>query len=120
MTIREFYEAIGGSYDEALHIMKKEERMKSYVGYFLQDDSFAALSAAMATEQYEAAFRAAHTLKGVSGNMGFAKLAAAARELTEELRDGKNYPGAVELFPKVEQYYHMTVDQIKAYQVNAE
>ena len=71
----------------------------------------------MAAGQTEAAFRAAHTLKGVSANLGFEQLRQSASALTEFLR-GKAEPAPAEALPLLEQVrrdYQMTVDAIRAY-----
>ena len=43
----------------------------------------------LAAADWETAFRAAHTLKGVAQNLGFDSLYRAAADLTEHLRGGK-------------------------------
>ena len=64
---------------------------------------------------YEEAFRAAHTLKGVSQNLSFTKLYRSSHEITEALRD-KSYDKAAQLFAKVEADYLQTVAAIQAFQ----
>ena len=53
---------------------------------FLKDEVFAQLDAALAAEEYGAAFDAAHSIKGVSGNLGLTPLYEAACDLAEPLR----------------------------------
>ncbi|MDD6903197.1 MAG: Hpt domain-containing protein, partial [Eubacteriales bacterium] len=52
----------------------------------------------------EAAFRAAHTLKGVAKNLGFSDLGESASVLTEVLRN-RTFDGASPLFEKVKSDY---------------
>ena len=91
--------------------------VERFIGKFLDDGSFSELTSAMAAGQTEAAFRAAHTLKGVSANLGFEQLRQSSSALTEFLR-GKAEPVPAEALPLLEQVrrdYQMTVDAIRAY-----
>ena len=71
----------------------------------------------MQNGQWEEAFRAAHTLKGVSANLGFSRLLASAGELTELLRaETETIPGrTADLLEEVKQDYELTVSVIRAY-----
>ena len=53
------------------------------------DPCFSDLKTALSRRDTEAAFRAAHTLKGVAQNLGFSDLQRTASELTEALRGAK-------------------------------
>ncbi len=61
---------------------------------FLQDPCFAALGDALARGDRSAAFEAAHTLKGVSGNLGLTPLYEPVCALVELLR--RNERGGLE------------------------
>ena len=58
------------------------------------------------------AFRAAHTLKGITQNLGFSQLSPLAIEITEILRQG-TMDGTDALFPQLKEKYDMTVACIK-------
>ncbi len=58
------------------------------------------------------AFRAAHTLKGITQNLGFSQLSQLAIEITEILRKG-TMDGTDTLFPQLKEKYDMTVACIK-------
>lgn len=53
---------------------------------FLTDGGFETLARALEKKDYEAAFHAAHALKGVAGNIGLIPLYHAICELVESLR----------------------------------
>lgn len=53
------------------------------------DTSWGSLESAIHSQDWEAAFRAAHTLKGVAQNLGFQKLYLSSTALTEALRGPK-------------------------------
>lgn len=86
MNVKEFYDAIGGSYEAALSRLMRDSMIEKFVGKFPKDPSFAALRQAIGEEDWEAAFTAAHTLKGVSLNLAFQTLGEQASALTEMLR----------------------------------
>mgnify|MGYP000720090130 CR=1 FL=1 len=54
-----------------------------FLRLFPLDDSFPRLSEALGRGDVQAAFRAAHTLKGVAANLGLERLRALARELAD-------------------------------------
>ena len=67
--------------------------------------------------QRQEAFRAAHTLKGVSANLGFDRLQASAGRLTELLRpETDTIPDdAASFLEEVRLDYEVTVNAIRAY-----
>ena len=89
MTLKEFYEQIDGSYEDTLHRLPSEALVHRFVLKYPADPSFAQLREAVAAADWESAFRAAHTLKGVAQNLGFDALYRAASALTEHLRGGQ-------------------------------
>lgn len=89
MNIKEFYNVIEGNYDDVLRRLMKEERIVKYVSKFASDSSFDTLKKTLEEKDYPEAFRAAHTLKGISQNLGFDRLFAVSSELSELLRGGE-------------------------------
>ena len=55
----------------------------------LEDKNFAALEDALANKDLPAAFEAAHSLKGVTGNLALTPIYSPILEMTELLREGK-------------------------------
>lgn len=104
MTVRECYEYLGASYDDVLSRFGSEELVERFAIRFLSDQSFCQLRDALEKGDGEAAFRAAHTLKGVCMNLGFGNLYSVSAALTEKLR-GNQIEGSKELFKKVEKSY---------------
>lgn len=112
MNLKECFDAFGGSYDEVMGRLITEERVKKFLLMFLKDTSFSDLETAMGNEDYDSAFRAAHTLKGVCANLGIAKLGSISSELTEALR-AKDNATACALFPQVKDCYQITIDALQ-------
>lgn len=82
-----------------------EDLYCKFLKKFLEDTTFDALRQAMQEEDYEAAFQAAHTLKGLSGNLSLTPLYEASKEIVEMLREGANISGANAYLPVVEQRF---------------
>lgn len=110
MSLEAFYESAGGNLADVRARFLTDERIQKFLGYFFQDTSYDDLRSALAAGNSEEAFRAAHTLKGVSRDMGFTDLGEAASTVTEALRpapDGASQPtsAADSLIPEVERAY---------------
>lgn len=117
MTIQECYQKLGGDYAQVEKRLPGIHLIRKFIAKFLDDGSYPELCRAMEQGQTEEAFRAAHTLKGVSANLGFDRLTASSGELTELLRgrtDGIPTE-AVPLLDMVRQDYELTADAIRAY-----
>ena len=89
MNLEEFYAQIGGDYADTLQRLCNENMVKKFVKKYQDDPTCADLHNAALQQDWEAAFRGAHTLKGVAQNLGFDSLYRAAADLTEHLRGGK-------------------------------
>lgn len=55
---------------------------------FLEDQSYQELKISWEDKDYDMAFRAAHTLKGVSANLGLGQIRELSSVITEQLRPG--------------------------------
>lgn len=115
MTIQECYAALEGDYEEVLGRLYSEALVKKFVGKFLNDKSFHLLESSLSAQDYDEAFRAAHTLKGVAQNLSFTKLYHSSHSITEALR-AKEYSLVDQLFASVNQDYEQTVTAIQAFQ----
>lgn len=114
MTMENFYQKLGGDYKAVLARIPSEAMVRRFTGAFLKDPSFEELCGAMDVGNRAAAFRAAHTLKGVCANLGLEKLRQSASELTEVLRpEADAIPApAVSLLDEVKRDYQTAVDTI--------
>ncbi len=89
MTLRELYDGIGGSYDQAISVLRIEKLIDKHIRKIPENAVFAALNAAGETLDGTAVFESAHAIKGVCLNLGLVNIAAVASELSEEFRPGK-------------------------------
>ena len=110
MTVKEVYDKIG-DYGRMSATFHDDAKIAKYLRMFLEDENFKKLSEALPAGDVDAAFIAAHTLKGVCQNLGLDDLYDADVEVTEALR-AKDIKKARDLFPDVEREYKVVADAI--------
>lgn len=88
MTLKEFYAAVGGNYDETMARLMTEARILKYLNKFRDTDYSPEMVAAFREERYEEAFASAHTIKGVCLNLGMDSLGHEAGVLCDMVRNG--------------------------------
>lgn len=111
--LEDMYKALGGDYNEVMLRIPSEALIRRFAGKFLDDTSFQDLEKGLESQDWESAFRAAHTLKGVALNLGFGNLCRAASALTEALRSREPLTD-FSLYDNVKAAYEQTVDAIRA------
>ncbi len=115
MSLQSCYAEFGGDYEGVVARLRSERLVQKFVLKFLNDGSYALLCQSLENKNHEEAFRAAHTLKGVSQNLNFTKLYESSSQLTDELRDGWG-DRVDELAAHVASDYERTVAAIRALQ----
>ncbi len=114
MTVKECYEAMGADYEDVAGRLRTDERIKKFVLKVLSDSSYGLLVSSLEEKNIPEAFRAAHTLKGISQNLSLTKLYESSHEMAELLRNRQEYGGDIEpVMEKVKQDYDMTVECIR-------
>ena len=117
MTIQECYQQLGGDFAEVEKRLSSGNLVKRFITKFLDDGSFSELCIAMDQRDRNKAFRAAHTLKGVSASLSLSKLLFSTSRLAELLRDGTDTipKEAYLVFEELKRDYELTVSAIRAY-----
>ena len=114
MTVQECYEAFGGNYQDVINRLRADDRVVRFLMRVVDDGSYKLLVDSVASGNADEAFRAAHTLKGVCGNLSITKLGESASELTEVLRDNRVINDSLlPLLERVKRDYELTIDCIK-------
>ena len=123
MTIKELYDRIGGNYDQAVRVMKSDRLIDKYVRKLKDTRLDEKLAEAAADMDGVQLFESAHALKGVCSNLGLDALAAAAGEITEEFRPGKERRLSDEevkvRLDAIAERYRRTVEAIRRYEAEA-
>ncbi len=112
MTLQECYEAIGGDYQDVISRLRSDRLVQKFVLKFLDDGSYDLFCSSMESGNYEEAFRAVHTIKGICQNLGFRRLLKSSAEMSDALRHGWT-PEADTLTPEFKEDYTLTADTIR-------
>jgi len=119
MTLQECYAAFGGDYAGVTARLSGERLVRKFALKYLDDPSFDQLCAAMAAKDWEPAFRAAHTIKGVCQNLGFTPLLDSSSRLSDALRHGWT-PEAEPLFEQVRADHLSVTEAIRAFRADCQ
>lgn len=111
MNLQEFYLSVGGNYNNMLARIPSDSLIQKFLFKFVEDPTYNTLLEACASGDLDAAFRAAHTLKGVAYNLDLNILGDAASSYTELLRGASAFPEAAAL-EAVHAAYQLTIQNI--------
>lgn len=114
MTVRECYDEIGADYKDVMSRLRKEERVQKFLMKFLDDQSYVLLCSSLKERNMDEAFRAAHTLKGISQNLSLTNLYAPVSQLSDRLKQQREYSEEVQsYFEEVKSEYRKTTESIR-------
>ena len=103
---KEIFEAYGGNYDNTLgRFLGNESMYLRLLKMFFQDENMCLLGTAIENQEWRAAFEAAHTLIGVTGNMGLDPLYDAVCNIVEPLRLDDGQTDYAALYQIIQQEY---------------
>lgn len=95
--------------------MGNESMYRKFACRFMDDGNYAALLEAMEAGDAKAAFTAAHTLKGVCGNLSFDRLYTQIQQMVDSLRNGNLDEARLQL-PGLTSAYEMAVKALKEWE----
>ncbi len=119
MTLQECYAALDGNYEDVSARLYSDKLVQKFLLKYLDDRSFDLLCTSMAEKNYEEAFRAAHTIKGMCQNLSFTRLLDSSSRLSDALRHGWT-PEAGPLFEQVRADHLAVTAAIRNYQADCE
>ena len=112
-TIKKQLTEAGVDLDKTMErFMNNEALYLKFLKRFPEDPNYAQLKEHISTGDYEEAFRDAHTLKGVAGNLGLDPFYTVVSALTEELRSRK-YDRLDEFVQDAEENYELLTQIIR-------
>lgn len=114
MKVNEFYESVGGSYEDVLERFGTETLIKKFLIKFLDDKSFSVLEQKIqsSVQDVQEKFSVCHTLKGVCLNLGLECLCKPVIALTEVFRAGST-EGEEALFNEIKKQYELVCKNLK-------
>lgn len=113
MEKKDLLKAAGLDYEGALsRFMGNEKLLERFLKKFLDDPNFLNLEGAISQGNAELAYQAAHTLKGVAGNLSLSELYAQAAKISDTLRNG-DLEGAKAMLPELRAAYQKITDALK-------
>ena len=86
-TLSDFYEEVGGDIMNVLERLEDIDTVEMFVLGFPSDPSYSMLLKSLQENDLKSAFRAAHTIKGISYTLGFQSLGDCAAKLCDKLRE---------------------------------
>ena len=89
MNVKGFYQAIDGNYDAALKMMMNDTFIERMLGKFFANNTYAAIISSYESKDFKSVFAAAHSLKGVTGNLALTPLFEISNTITEATRNGE-------------------------------
>ena len=90
MTVKGLYEKIHGDYQRAISVMMMDDFIKRMLTKFVQSDSSEELFKAYENKDYQGVFAAAHSIKGVVGNLALTSLFDKIVPIVEATRNFDN------------------------------
>lgn len=91
----------------------KSELYERFLMKFLSDENFSQIGPALSQQNWEGALMAAHTLKGVSANLGMNRLYKACSAVVDLIRADQGGQ-AQAAFPELEEAYRQICDVLSA------
>lgn len=116
MDVEACYAKMNADYRAAIGLLQSDERIIKYFKIIQRDTNLEDIYKALEQNDYETAFRAAHTLKGLALNMHFTQLAQNAADLTETLRSRGENERIFPLLEKTKQTHQMVIACIASFQ----
>ncbi|MBU3876048.1 Hpt domain-containing protein [Faecalicatena sp. AGMB00832] len=108
---RTIFEAYGGDYQATMaRFVNKEDMYLKFLDMLFQDDNMQKLGEALEAGNMKSAFEAAHTLKGVVGNMGLAPLFTSVCTILEPLRAGEERSDYQEMYEVIKDEFQKADD----------
>lgn len=112
-NFREIFEAYGADYEITMErFMGSEKMYLECLNMLFDDENMQNLEKALRSSNLQNAFEAAHTLKGVAGNMGLTHLYNAICTIVELLRKKEKRNDYLELYEAIRLEFQK-VDQLR-------
>ena len=98
MELKDFFDRVGGNYDEVLSRLMTDKRIYKYLGMFESSDNYPILKSALSDMDCRQIFNESHTMKGMCANLGLKSLENASSDICELFRPCRNSDCDISLF----------------------
>lgn len=99
---REIFEAYGADYESTMtRFVNNQAMYLRLLAMFFKDENLKLLGEALVASDYKKAFEAAHTLKGVTANMGLTPFFDKVCDIVEPLRAGDEQMNYMEKYQEL-------------------
>lgn len=105
--LRELFISYGGDYDKTMRrFMNNEGLYYKLLPKLFQDESLSKLEKSIKIGDLETGFESAHTLKGISANLGLTPLYDSVCKIVEPLRNQQQDVNYFEMYQEIQQEFH--------------
>ena len=102
-NFKSVFEAYGGDYDVTMsRFMGKETLYMKILGMMFQDENLKKLGTAIEENDLDAAFEAAHTLKGVAGNLGLTPFYDSVCRIVQPIRNQEEREDYARMYQEIQ------------------
>lgn len=113
MDLKNFYDKLGGSYEEIKGRLPTDQLIQKFLLMLPKDPCYNNLKEGIEKQDWASAFTACHTLKGVAANLALKTLYSSAAALTEDLRSGTPAKTTQENYEKVQKDFKAVLNALK-------
>ncbi|MCQ2505674.1 MAG: Hpt domain-containing protein [Lachnospiraceae bacterium] len=113
MTVQACYEIMGGDYEDTFRRLRSDKSIVKFCKKFLTSTDYEKMLKLIEEEDYNAAFLASHSLKGMCLSLGLTTLFKANNILCEALRDGNPTFDLSDIISDVKKAYNLVVSTIE-------
>lgn len=115
MDLKTCYDNMHADFDGVMSRLRNEKLIQKILILFLDDNSFDTLETSLSKSDWETAFRAAHTLKGIALNLSLTPLVSYASNITETMRGGTPKGDWTNDFANLKSAYHSVRTEVEAF-----
>ena len=112
MNLVEFYEAVGGDYEDMHARLSKEESIKKYLKKFCDDAEYIGMMEGYEVKDYTKVFKCSHSLKGVCANLCLTSLKEKISDICECVRGGEPKADMTDMIADAKVCYEYVIAKI--------
>lgn len=112
MEVKEFYETVGGDYQDVMNRLPTEALVVKFLKKYASGDEFGRIVEAYEAKDYRKLFEETHNVKGMTANLSLTKLCGVVTEMCEAVRHGDPEIDLEPLMEKAKEYQKLVLENI--------